>query len=1529
MNMLWNIVLLVIFPRLKTTYTCDIKPLEQSTGYDLRRTILQSVLCLSLLFQVQLGHAATSCREEWTNHSGETTENLWDVAWGDDQFAAVGVAGTILTSPDGVIWESRVSGVRDVLWSIVWGDNKQFVVVGNSGAILTSPDGISWKSRVSGTGHNLLRLTWNGSQFVAVGNSGTILTSPDGISWKSRVSGTDNLLLGVTSSASQVAVVGNSGTILTSPDGVTWKTRTSGTNSALMDIAWNGSQFVAVGDAGTILTSPDGATWKPRTSGIDTLLGGIEWDGSQFIAVGDSGIILTSPDGVDWKQSVSGTTNWLRGIAWSGSQFVTTGSAGIILTGCNEPPADDVTPDPFSFPPATGVEPDSEVTSEFITVTGINAPAPIRISKGGTYSIGDGGVFTGQADQVNESDKVRVRVKSSADYGTTVKVTLTIGTGTGDFKVTTQDKDSKPDPFRFSPVTGTEPNTEVTSDPITVTGINAAAPISIAGGEYSIGENSAFTRKNGTVKVNDTVRVRVKSSDSYDTTAKATLTIGGVSGDFEVTTASEPVSTSCGVEWINPLPEGSVTEHLPDVIWNGERFVAVGDAGTILTSPDGIAWERQTSGTSNLLWSIAWNGDQFVAVGRFGTILTSADGVSWKMRTSGTGEFLLGLTWNGSQFIAVGTSGTILTSPDGVSWEQGNSGTENFLLGVAWSGKQFVIVGYSGTILTSSNGVDWKAQVSGTNEHLMDILWVDKRFIAVGDAGTILTSPDGVSWKKHSSGVSYTLNSIAWNGGQFIAVGDSGTILTSPDGKSWETRVSGTANWLRGIAWSGSKLVVTGAAGDLLTSCNEQPADDVTPDPFGFTPVTAAELNTLVTSESIEVTGINAPAAIRITGGEYSIGDKAFTSKNGSVKVNDKVRVRIKSSSGHETTVTATLTIGGVSGDFKVTTGSASSDTTPDPFSFTPVTGAELKTTVISESIEIEGINAPAPISITGGEYSIGDKAFTSKNGTVKVNDKVRVRVKSSDSYDKTVKAILTVGGVSGNFKVTTGSESLDITPDRFDFIDVEADPSQVVTSNPITVSGINAPAPISIIGGEYAIGTKNFTRANGTINAGEEVRVRVTSSANYGKSVTAILTIGGVDGDFKVVTRPPDCQEASNWAVDELADPVSLPLAEGNEKSYGQSLATTCGWLWIGAPRMIVEGQKNHGKVFWWRSGGGDWGRDSYASQGLAGDEFGSALAMNTSWAVVGAPKTDREDLLDIGRVYLYQQQAQSWQFITALDSPNFKNQWQFGSALALTDTWLAVGAPGSKQSSDTPNGDGAVYLYALQQDEWVYQHSLEPPHAGGRFGASLAMEGDRLIVGAPTEHLGSADNEGSGAVYAYRLSEDKWVQDITFPLPLPGDHQNGQLGTTIALQGNTLVISAPMTTIIDPSVPDTTSAKAGRVFLYQWDAVAQEWYLSGNPMQEKGDYLTKEDHFGSSLALGDQGQWLIVGAPGADPSRSLANAGRGYLYRIQGLGASESLHTFEGTSKNQGLGRSVALLPNTAVIGSESGQVWSYQPK
>jgi serine protease len=105
--------------------------------------------------------------------------------------------------------------------------------------------------------------------------------------------------------------------------------------------------------------------------------------------------------------------------------------------------------------------------------------------------------------------------------------------------------DTTPNPFSFTPQTGVALNTLITSNAITVGGINAATPISITGctsSQCAFNINNSATWKpygsSSTVVNGNTVKVRQNSSSSQSATTSLILGIGGVSGSFSVTTGA-------------------------------------------------------------------------------------------------------------------------------------------------------------------------------------------------------------------------------------------------------------------------------------------------------------------------------------------------------------------------------------------------------------------------------------------------------------------------------------------------------------------------------------------------------------------------------------------------------------------------------------------------------------------------------------------------------------------------------------------------------------------------------------------------------------------------------------------------------------------------------------------------------------------------------------------------------------------------------------------------------------------------------
>jgi hypothetical protein len=266
------------------------------------------------------------------------------------------------------------------------------------------------------------------------------------------------------------------------------------------------------------------------------------------------------------------------------------------------------------------------------------------------------------------------------------------------------------------------------------------------------------------------------------------------------------------------------TRDLFGICYGNGQFVAVGGAGTILTSTDGISWNSQSSGTTNNLWAVAWGGEQYVAVGDAGTILQSYDAANWSVRSSGVSAQLINVAWGANRFVIVGHNGTVLTGDGGTSWVRERNIPASTLVGLAWNGTRFVVSAYSGSnydwgFFYSADGASWTFATMVQNA-VLDIVWTGTRFVAARGPNPYM-STDGISWQPMAQlqfapysvtagagvtvvvgaggvaarGVGDTwfnslaagrdLRRVAWGNGQFVAVGLGGTIVYSPDGGSW------------------------------------------------------------------------------------------------------------------------------------------------------------------------------------------------------------------------------------------------------------------------------------------------------------------------------------------------------------------------------------------------------------------------------------------------------------------------------------------------------------------------------------------------------------------------------------------------------------------------------------------------------------------------------------------------------------------------------------------------------------------------
>ena len=205
----------------------------------------------------------------------------------------------------------------------------------------------------------------------------------------------------------------------------------------------------------------------------------------------------------------------------------------------------------------------------------------------------------------------------------------------------------------------------------------------------------------------------------------------------------------------------------------------------------------------------------------------------------------------------------------------------------------------------------------------------------------------------------------------------------------------------------------------------------------------------------------------------------------------------------------------------------------------------------------------------------------------------------------------------------------------------------------------------------------------------------------------------------------------------------------------YGLSVSVDGGFAAVGDPRFITGPQ---GRVHVYRLQGNDWLADDVvtAPGGHAADAFGFAVDVDDAFGIerlvvgaelFGAPANEK------GKAFVYRRQLNlfpnppSWELESELVSPFALSQFtRFGASVAIDGGRAVVGAPREDLSFQDM---GVIFLYRLEAGGWVIDDVIAAPDAvdDALFGQAVDLRGDTVYVGAPGANGASA---GSGAAYA-----------------------------------------------------------------------------------------------------------------------------------------------------------------------------------
>ena len=321
----------------------------------------------------------------------------------------------------------------------------------------------------------------------------------------------------------------------------------------------------------------------------------------------------------------------------------------------------------------------------------------------------------------------------------------------------------------------------------------------------------------------------------------------------------------------------------------------------------------------------------------------------------------------------------------------------------------------------------------------------------------------------------------------------------------------------------------------------------------------------------------------------------------------------------------------------------------------------------------------------------------------------------------------------------------------------------------------------------------------------------------------------------------------------------------------FGDAVALDGGLALIGAwlqdPAQPGNPSCNSGAAHLYRGAGASWTHEAtlVPASAACGDYFGSSLDLSGGVALVGAPGADGSAGETVGRAHVFELRASGWVETASLRAPDAEAGDAFGSSVALHGDWLAVGAPGHRVLDF--DQAGAVYLFERGPGGWRFGATLVEPFydEDNRFGSSLDLHGDRLVVGAPGEREGGVE---AGAVYTFLRTAGGW--QFERKLVASDARAYRRFGSALALHGDALLVGAP--TVANGQLP------RGRAYVFE-HAPASGW-------SEAQRLLAPDSalggQFGQSLALG--AQHLLIGA-----AFEAGLTGAAYSYRRSASGAWE----------------------------------------
>lgn len=261
-------------------------------------------------------------------------------------------------------------------------------------------------------------------------------------------------------------------------------------------------------------------------------------------------------------------------------------------------------------------------------------------------------------------------------------------------------------------------------------------------------------------------------------------------------------------------------------------------------------------------------------------------------------------------------------------------------------------------------------------------------------------------------------------------------------------------------------------------------------------------------------------------------------------------------------------------------------------------------------------------------------------------------------------------------------------------------------------------------------------------------------------------------------------------------------PIAESGDL-FGWSVAIDGDTIVVGAPGADPSGV-NSGAAYVFHRVNGIWGPaiELHVSDGDPGDQFGAAVAISGLTAVVGAPLDD-DDGSAAGSTYVFQRFNNSWSIQTKLSPQDPSATALFGWSVDVSEDIAVIGAYGSDLLG---TDSGCAYIFSRIGAGWTEEAQLsgDSTSANDRFGSSVAVDGFRVLVGAPFDS-GEVIGEGPAGGGNGPLSGTAWLFErgkgwhLTEKFTAPNAAAGDQFGWSVDVQDEEMLVGAILADILD----------------------------------------------------------------------------------------------------------------------------------